>query len=222
MNFFQLFTKLTDLYEKFNGKQLTGSQIVKQINRSIPFTECRVIKQHSLSVSSNKFEVSGMYDPEVDEQNKPPITIELLMPHGKKSFYFDESEVSFDHWHEMCVDIANVLGHEYVHLYQSRRRNFNECRPFISKSTNLGFRENQEYYGNSDEIDAYAFTAACNLVYESVLFCKPVKVKKSLTYKIYKYYFGKTNPEIIDKFVKKTIIHRRRLERQYNETYNKK
>lgn len=222
MNFFQLFTKLTDLYGKLNGKQLTGAEIVGIINRALPFKDCRVMKQHSIGVTSSKFEVSGLYDPELDEQNKKSITIELLMPYGKDRFTFADNDLSFIHWHEMCVDIANVLGHEYIHLHQSRRRHFNEGKNFNSKSNNLTFKENQEYYGNPDEIDAYAFTAACNLIYESVIQFKRIKVEKSLTYRIYRYYFEKSNPEIVEKFIKKTNTHRRRLERQYNETYNKK
>ena len=222
MNYFDLLDRLHQLYYKCIGQELTAKQICYKLNRNIPSKDIRVYGLESIGVLDNKFETSGLYDPELDQESKQCILIEIQFPIRKPTFCFDESDLSFAHWHELAVDIASIIGHEFVHMGQFRRRHFNEGRLYRSREKNLFFKEHQEYYGMNDEIDAYAFTAAAGMALEKFVYQKKnVNIKKTPTYQIYRHYFRK-DTKIIDLLVKKSTTYYRQLERQYRDKYNKK
>ena len=222
MNYFDLLDQLHQLYYRCIGKELTAKQICYRLNRNIPSKDVKVFGLESIGVLDNKFDISGLYDPDLDQDCKPCILIEIQFPIRKDTFKFDDTDMTFVHWHEMVVDIVSVIGHEFVHMGQFRRRHFNEGRYYHSKEKNLVFKENQEYYGMNDEIDAYAFTAAATMAVEKFFYQKKnINIKKTPTYQIYRHYFRK-DTKILDLLVKKSNTYYRRLERQYCDTYNKK
>jgi hypothetical protein len=49
-------------------------------------------------------------------------------------------------------------------MRQFRRRDFKQLPDYASNAEKRDDRDQQQYLGNSDEIDAYAFNAACELV----------------------------------------------------------
>jgi len=220
VNYFELLDQLHQLYVKSYGKQLTSRQIVNKLNRTIPFTDVKIIKIDSISSLKNQFDVSGLYDPELDYDNKSCIFLEIVFP-SNRIFTFDESDLTFEHWHYFAIDIASILGHEFIHLHQSRKRHFNEGRNYKSSEKNIIFKENQEYYGIPDEIDAYAFTAASSMINQKVFYNKNPILEKTPIYNIYRHFFGK-NDKVTQLLVKKTKTHYRKLERQYNDIYSKK
>ena len=160
MNYFQLLKRLYDLYDRNAGKVVDAKFITRQIRRQIPFYECRIVGIRTLSVASNTLTVSGLYDPEADEFGQRSITVEIGYPASKDTFSFTDDDMSRKHWSELCIDFMNILGHEFMHLNQFRRRDFKWCREYRSFNRCPQTREIEEYYGDPDEIDAYAFTAA--------------------------------------------------------------
>jgi hypothetical protein len=64
----------------------------------------------------------------------------------------------------MCTTIADTILHEIIHMRQFRRRNFKELPDYASNAEKSKIREEQEYLGCSDEIDAYGFNIACELI----------------------------------------------------------
>ncbi len=219
MNYFQLLKRLYDLYDRNAGKVVDAKFITRQIRKQIPFVECRIIGVRTLSVSSNSLNVSGLYDPEADEFGDPSITIEINYPARKDFFSFTEDDMSRIHWSEFCIDFMNILGHEYMHLNQFRRRNFRWCKEYRSFDVCPKKKEIQEYYGDPDEIDAYAFTAAADMAVESFNpnKIKQPKVERTRLYKTYVKYFDKKDPVIV-KFVKLTNRYYKKLEQQYYAT----
>jgi hypothetical protein len=204
------------------GQELTAKQICYRLNRNIPSRDIKVYGLESIGVLDNKFDISGLYDPELDQDSKQCILIEIQFPVRKPTFLFDETDLSFAHWHELAVDIASVVGHEFVHMGQFRRRHFNEGRYYRSKEKDLYFKENQEYYGMNDEIDAYAYTAAATVALEKLVYRKKnADIRKTPTYQIYRHYFRK-DTKILDLLIKKGNRYYRNLERQYRDKYNKK
>lgn len=135
MNYFQLLKRLYDLYDRNAGRVVDSTFIVKQIRSQIPFTECKIIGLRTLGVATNTLSVSGVYDPEADEYGEKPITIEIAFPKSKETFSFTEDDMSRSHWSELCIDFANILGHEYMHLNQFRRRQFRWCKQYRSDLT---------------------------------------------------------------------------------------
>ena len=217
MNYFQLVKSLHDVYDRNAGKTIDADSLIRKIRRAVPFKEVKIVANKTLSVSSNRFNVSGGYFPELDEDGFRPIEVEIAIPKGKEFYYFDSDDLTRDHWAELCIDLAGLLGHEFVHLQQFRRRNFNWCRGYKSNHPITVTKEAQEYYGDSDEIDAYAFTAAAELVIEKITQKKPPKLENLRLYKTYTQVFDKKDP-VVDKFIRLTNRYCRKLEQQYHAT----
>jgi len=221
MNYFQLLTKLCSVYEKNHGKTLTRPEMVRRINRAVNLHDVKIKGIESISILGNTFDISGIYDSELDFDDRPAIGIELQFPEHKKEFLLDNTDFTNEHWLEMSIDIASVIGHEYVHMKQYRRRHFNDGRYYTSKSENTIFKEQQEYYGTPDEIDAYAYTLAVSLI-NQLVFCnkKIPAITKTQVYKIYCHYFGR-NSDITNCLIKKSKTYYRHLEREYHDFYHK-
>jgi hypothetical protein len=221
MNYFQLLYDLCSIYDSLENKVVTHKDIIRKIKKTVPFTECKIIGNSSLSLATNSFIVAGLYDCELDEEGKPPIEVEIIFPKRKETFLFTQDDVSKEHWGEFCIDFANILGHEFVHLNQFRRRNFNWSRPYKSINTKPGIKEQQEYYGNSYEIDAYAFMAAAEMAMVSLFNPnqKTTNLQKTDVYKTYTRWFDKKDPVVL-KLELLSNRYYKRLKKQYYVTYN--
>jgi len=66
-------------------------------------------------------------------------------------------------FNRLCWRIADVILHEIIHMRQARKRKFKDIPGFSSTAQSTKLREQQEYFGDPDEIDAYAFNMACEL-----------------------------------------------------------
>ena len=215
MNYFQVLYSLQSIYDKLRDKELSSRSILNHIIRCVELNECKFIKIETISLPYGKFMVSGLYDSSLDKLGKPPILIEIGFP-KKSKFKFDDSDILRNNWINFCIELANTIGHEFTHLNQFRKRNFVSSKLFKSKSKDLSVKEIQEYYGDVDEIDAYAFIAATE-IYLGNLFLKKKKIflEKTKTFNIYVMIFGNTDP-ILKKLARNTIQHLKILERQYH------
>lgn len=217
MNYFQLLKRLYDIYDRNVGKTVDAKYITRQVRQAIPFSECTITSIQTLSIANNQFEVAGMYDSEADEYGEKCITVEIAFPAIKPEFVFCESDLSRDHWSQFCIDFALIVGHEYMHLNQFRRRDFKWSREYKSKHPAPKVREVQRYYGDADEIDAYAFTAAAEMAINFIPENKKPIIETTPLYQTYTKYFDKQDPVVL-KFVKLTERYFKRLERQYHAT----
>lgn len=219
MNYFQLLKKLYEIYGSLVGKEVDHKTILGKIRRVVRYPDCKIVAVRTLSVATNKFEVAGLYDPMADEEGQTPITVEIAFPKRMDTFYFGPGGLTLSHWSNFCVDFASILGHEFVHLNQFRRRNFNWCRRYKSYAIRPVLKERQEYYGDADELDAYAFMAAAEMAVESF---RPTKklaypVEKTSLYRTYVHTFDKDDPVVL-KFSLLANKYYKRLERQYDKT----
>jgi hypothetical protein len=64
----------------------------------------------------------------------------------------------------MCYTIADTILHEIMHMRQYRRRKFKILPDYASTAEKTEQRAEQEYLGCSDEVDAYSFNIACELM----------------------------------------------------------
>ena len=218
MNYFQLLKNLGDIYDKLEGKVVEREFLIKKIKSKIPFREVKIVSVETLSVPYGRFNISGMYDPDRDEQGKPPITVEIAFPKNF-NYRFDENNLHREHWAGLCIDLASILGHEFVHLQQFRKRNFEWSKQYFSTSKNYKLKEAQEYYGDKDEIGAYAFMAATQILLDKI-FSPQYKftVEKTDLYKTYTSVFKKSDPVVLE-FIKLTNRYTKRLEKQYHATH---
>lgn len=215
MNYFQLLQNLHKIYDKLSGSEVDSKKILKNIKKAVPFQECVFCSVETMSLPPGKFNVSGLYDPDQDEQGKPPITIEIAFP-KKANFIFDESDLRRDHWAELCIDLASTLGHEFIHLQQFRSRNYRWTRQYKSRNQNPKLKEVEEYYGDSDEIGAYAFMAAAELIINRSSGTL-LEISDTNVYKTYTQYFDVRDP-VIAKLSKLIDLYNKKLEKQYYAT----
>ena len=59
---------------------------------------------------------------------------------------------------------ADTVLHEMIHMRQYRRRDHKWSAEYVSTAARKKQREDQRYLGSLDEIDAYGFNIACELV----------------------------------------------------------
>jgi len=217
MNYFQLLAKLDSIYQRNQGKSLTGRNLVKKIQQAIPFTECKIVQNNTLAIFDTNLQVSGVYDPELDVDGMPPIEVEISFPKKRPAFTLDDSDLTRQQWNHMIVDVAGTMGHEFIHMSQFRRRKFRYGRCYISNSRTQAVADAQEYYGIPDEVDAYAWTAAANMTHGLINNGEPYRIEQTGIYQIYKTVFDKKHPVVL-KLCKLSNRYYKLLERQYHDT----
>lgn len=158
----------------------------------------QMLKPHGVKVSRiiddtntalSGFTVGGFYDPSAEEDE---YDIEMYMV-----FNEDDKQKTF-HFEEPCTqllinEIFTCLVHEKRHRYQFRKRGNSYGKQYRVKDDNL-FKVDLEYYGDPDEIDAYAQEA----VIEERLYGKP-----SHTQAKYKELFAGIDSKVYNKFLKR-------------------
>jgi hypothetical protein len=118
----------------------------------------RTKNTRSKLVTSNQVYVGGDYYSDDDYDRLIPI--EIVFTFCPKETYLN---IDKDDWDDLCLLVADVTLHEIIHLKQYRSRNFKTKIGYASQAKDPNQRGQQEYLGDTDEIDAYAFNLACEL-----------------------------------------------------------
>ena len=105
----------------------------------------------------NELCVGGTYYSCSDKAKKRCIEI-LLWYSADKTITLSKKE-----YKQICMQIADTILHEIMHMRQHRRRKFKILPDYSSNAESGIQRREQEYLGNTDEIDAYSFNIACSL-----------------------------------------------------------
>ena len=116
----------------------------------------------------------------------------------------------------ICMGFADTMLHEIIHMRQYRRREFKQLPDYASNASRDSQREEQSYLGCSDEIDAYGFNIACELLDKNNTNLKAVIKhlnidqkglrKKYDSWRMYLKAFNHDHNHIIIKRLKKKII----------------
>ena len=102
--------------------------------------------------------IGGMYHTEYDKNRQK--SIELCLAYNPND---DQINYSVRRFNRLANRIADVILHEVIHMRQARKRKFKELPGYSSTAESTKQRQQQEYLGDNDEIDAYAFNMACEL-----------------------------------------------------------
>jgi hypothetical protein len=148
------------LYSEIEGVTYSVNQFHTKLSRHIKkLVPVRIAKLRSNKVDPGWVWVGGVYYSDRDQVKHQCIELnfsynlfdeEILMP--RRRFY------------RMCITMADTLLHEIMHMRQYRRRKFKDLPDYASTAAREEKRREQEYLGNSDEIDAYSFNIACELI----------------------------------------------------------
>lgn len=132
------------------------SKITKHLKSIIPV---RFRKNRDVKVTANQIWIGGSYYSVWDQDKEKCIELSFAYP-----LFDDNLKLSKHKFTRIAYNIADTLLHEIIHMRQFRRRKFKLIPDYQSKSTKFRLRAEQEYLGCSDEIDAYSFNIACELI----------------------------------------------------------
>ena len=145
---------------KIVGKELPirtiHSIISTHIKKHLPI---KVAKHSDKNVEFGFIYIGGCYYSCRDYNNEQ--CIELILSFNP---FEDTLTITKHRFKQMSTLFADTLLHEIIHMRQFRRREFKVLPDYPSTAEKREQRDEQSYLGNSDEIDAYAFNSACELV----------------------------------------------------------
>ncbi len=166
---------------KFNWTELDRYSIAsymwilsdKVIGNNIPITDFhKLVSKHiknEFPILFKKFKdpkgnkgfvsVGGTYYSDYDQSKKKCVEIIFVYHESDKSLKFTKKRF----WN-FCLLIADTILHEVIHIKQYRKRKFKVLPDYESTASRTKIREEQGYLGCADEIDAYGFNIACELV----------------------------------------------------------
>lgn len=147
--------QLQELPTAVTAGSIQPSELTQLIRKRIQNPLIRFRTLRSPAVYENQVLVSGIYDREEDQQGFACIEVCLNYHPGQR--YLDIETLD---WQRLIFDVAECVGHELIHRQQRRRR----TRIYISTLDSGPLKDEQEYLGGSDEIEAYGFSIAADLI----------------------------------------------------------
>ena len=130
--------------------------LYRHLKKNLPL---RITKTRYKKADRNSVMIGGCYYSTWDQYNKTCIEVSLL--YNLEDQYL---KINTRKFYRICLVIADTILHEVIHMRQFRRREFKDLPDYPSTARRASKREEQSYLGNSDEIDAYGFNIACDLI----------------------------------------------------------
>lgn len=187
--------RLEKLKTNLVSRGFTAGEFTNIIRRQFSATDFIFRTQKDTAVDPDQIIVSGLYDPFDDSEMLPSITIALSY-HPAQTKYFVQSM----NWEQFCFDVIECIGHEMVHKHQQ-----NSGRKSTLKKYN-GTTDDQCYLGGEDEIEAYGFSIAA----EMIAFNKTIT--ECVMYGVYSETFS-DDSQIIKKLEKEVKKYKQELEK---------
>jgi hypothetical protein len=131
------------------------SIVTQHLKKYIPV---RVRKIFDTSIGKSGVCIGGTYHSEYDRERKK--CIEVVFEYRDK---IEKIKITNKQFLRICNLIADAILHEIMHMRQFRRRKFKTVPDYNSNAKKASVREEQNYLGCADEIDAYGFNIACEL-----------------------------------------------------------
>ncbi len=151
--FYSLYPEICD--QKMSVDRL-HTKIAQHIKKLVPV---RINKSRNPKVDEGWIWVGGTYFSQWDKEKRLCIELELVY-----DLFSEKIILTRRRYQRVCYSLADTLLHEIMHMRQYRRRKFKELPEYASNAAREEKRQEQEYLGNSDEIDAYSFNIACEIL----------------------------------------------------------
>jgi hypothetical protein len=154
-----LYSILYELKPCVVGKRLSARTLQKRLSDHIKYyLPIRVRMDSDITHEKGLVYIGGTYYSHHDQNGYKQI--EVVFSYKSK----DATLVLSDHrWDRMCRLFADTVLHEIIHLRQYRTRKFKDIPGYESTAYYAKDRKEQEYYGNKDEMGAFAFNIACEM-----------------------------------------------------------
>jgi hypothetical protein len=142
------------------GKKLTHDKlhrlITTHVKRAFPI---RIKKYIDAKIQQRLVYTGGVYYSEYDQKGKPAI--EVNFSYHPWDEYIKMTEYR---WRKMSIRFADVVLHEMIHMRQFRARNFKAIPGYQSTVELAKDRKQQEYLGDRDEMGAFGYNIACEMI----------------------------------------------------------
>jgi len=194
------------------GKHITPKVFARRLTAHLTSRHPVRVKLHvnETMLEPDDFTIGAEYDPDLDERNKKHFIINLIVNHPKHMPMIITSEFA----DRFTIEMVEALVHEYQHQHQYRIRKHMLNRGYTSKHKDSKIKENQEYLGQPDEIDAYAANIAARFyIMRQLNTIGPVESLDLLDY--YKT-FGPQHP-VVKRLLKKIVNNTNYLKEQEND-----
>lgn len=158
-------------------------------------------------VDQNDLDLNGFYDGGLDEAGDIPIEIYLVTNPMQDVIIIDEEQFDI-----IARRIADTLSHEVIHMQQYRARDFLEVEKIEYTEFEDEEEENRWYLSSPDEINAYAYNIANELldkhqypqVIEKLNKVKDISINDSVNLWAYVQAFSKdVNHPVLKRLIKK-------------------
>lgn len=104
--------------------------------------------------------IGGMYYSDVDRKKQArPIEVNF-----NYNMFDDKIFLTKYRFQQMCRLFADTILHEIIHMRQYRARKFKSIPGYLSTAERAKDRQAQEYYGDTDEMGAFSFNIACEMI----------------------------------------------------------
>ena len=155
-----LYSMFYSINSQVVGKELTPSQLHKRISKHVKtHLPIKIKKCMHAPTEKGLVYLGGVYYSDYDAKSTPAIEVNFnYNPTDRKLKLTDYR------WKRMSIRFADVILHEMIHMRQFRARNFKALPGYKSTVENSKERKEQEYYGDRDEMGAFAFNNACELI----------------------------------------------------------
>lgn len=191
-----LYRRLHSYAPKFIGEK-TANQVVYWTRQMLSQHKVKVKKYiDKTNTSYSILCVGGCYDPTTEDNRDIEMYISFNENEKDKPFRLEESIVKV-----FIDEVFKTLVHEKRHRYQFRQRGNNFGKQYRSGVKDKTLKVQMEYYGDDDEIDAYAQEAVIEMRLHG----------KSHSKEMYQTLFAKTDPVVYNRFLKKFIKYNQKI-----------
>ena len=197
--------------------RMSPSQLTALLRSAVKDSDVRLFTRRDCKVELGQVCVHGLYDPHDDQAGDACIEISLVYNSSQQHLVLDPSQ-----WQRLCFETAECIGHELVHRAQYRKRRYRAGREYCSQELDSTKKQEQQYLGSADEIEAYAFSIAAEL---SAMYGKFHIDCQELEHVImYQAYVGTfdTDQSVVIKLRQQISKYLCRLEADYHDQQNSK
>lgn len=162
LNYDFLYSMLHTAGRDIVGKKIEISQFQKYVSTHIKsFLPIKVVRLQRDSKQTPGFVyMGGTYYSNLDQSMNSRF-IEIVL-----SYHPNDKEIKLTEyrWSKLCSLFADTVLHEIIHMRQYRSRNFKDIPGYESTAYYHKQRVDQEYYGHRDEMGAFSFNIACDMI----------------------------------------------------------
>ena len=193
---------MLDLKKDLIGIPRTKNEIAEIVGKLISETfrtDILICDANEVDIGDLNF--SAYYDYELDSMNRPCIQVYFVFNPLDNTLIFDE-----ELFNNVVKRLCDTISHEQIHQRQYRSR-------FWEDTYNVDIDNPVSYLSNKDEIDAYSYNIANELLdyanHQNVLTilteASKITVEQSVNLWVYVNLFGGANNPTIKRLLKKVI-----------------